>query len=184
MSNQKLPIDIIFEIAMNMSKDDIINLCLTNSAYRDLCKHPSLWKALVFRDFKNVIEADKPSNISWRNFYWYWLDSSSLQNINNKLFNKIVIVLQNRAIKKINEPLDDYLFMDIYMEDGHFIFYKAHSIEECLLSMDRRKLKQLIKNLSQFKGYISIGDVVDLLIDTLTNPDESAEEWIEVHPAP
>jgi hypothetical protein len=181
----KLPTDMMIEIAMKMSKDDIIRLCLTNKTFKDLCKRPSLWKALVFRDFKHVKEEDKPSNVSWRNFYWYWVDSSSLQNIDDQLFNKINTILQNRAIQKRNQPLDEYLLMSVYFEDGHINFTKAHSIEAFLLTINPNKRKEMISNLPPLnEKFVPIGDIVDHLIDTLTHPSEDDEEWIEVHSAP
>jgi hypothetical protein len=171
MSIKSLTNDLITEVAYHLKRKDIINLCLTHPDYKHICNKSSLWKHVAFRDFKDLKETDKPSNISWKNFYWYWIPTS-WKNISDDIIDTIITILHNRAEKQKTQKRKTFKYTTIYSEteDGYTtIIRKKHSIEEFFLDIYKhKKLKLLLEcHLHQYRHekFLFIGDLVDRLIN-------------------
>jgi hypothetical protein len=193
MSIRNVSTDIIInEIVTYLSKDDIIHLCQTNKEYKDVCSKSSVWKFLSFRDFKDLDEQDKPSNVSWKNFYWYWVDISSLENPSDDLVNKIIMILNDRAKNKQHQRKKGYQFnhMNQYYDEKEPIIYELSSIEEFLLNnYTAVQLRQLISQIPDGRlmftnnpdRFLPLGEIIDDLIELLTIPNDAfTDKWIVV----
>ncbi len=69
---EKLPKDLLFELAINMSPPVLVNLCSTNSKYSVICKSPAFWRRKLDKDYplemKGIAHVKNPKFVYMKRF--------------------------------------------------------------------------------------------------------------------
>lgn len=104
----KLPKNMKYKIAMQLSLLDLKNLCLTNKRCAELCMDDNFWKSKTLNEYGDYT-FKKPDDITYRQFYKRLINSGQLQIAINSKFE----YLADNVYKYIPGFFDEYYVTDI-----------------------------------------------------------------------
>jgi hypothetical protein len=108
--------DVLRIMGLNMPLKDLLNFCRTSSIFnRQLCQNDVFWHEKVRLDLGQLIEEQKPRELSWKDYYYIQkrLIEFSSPSYAFNLFDPLIRQLHDDEDPRYVEPIQDYIFEQI-----------------------------------------------------------------------
>jgi hypothetical protein len=109
----ELPRDVQMETALNLSYEDLLNLCKTNTKLAGICKNNDFWRRKILKDFRDKVDQQdleklKPEQFraKYEDLYADKLDQESRQYFYNKYQEDKEWKKYENEIDNINDKID------------------------------------------------------------------------------
>lgn len=197
-SQNKLPYipEVDTNILDYLSDQDLINICQTETYYRELCQDDSFWKHRIRQRIGSNFASIKPEHLSWRQWYFFWrknpYDKIS-QTLNLKPIDAYYRIISEKGIYK-----ESRFFQSINITLGKAFNKKDNTLvkfywQELLDIVEKYKNSKippseiinypLIIELAITNGYVDfVSPLIDIYYDNLSmfrDQDSDVEIMVE-----
>lgn len=137
--NNKLPfpLELQFEIALQLPILDLLQLCQVSHYYNDICNDEQFWKEKTFYDFKDYA-GNKLTHLTWKEYYIYLYNESLLVPIflNNDHISDITI-FRHQAVSEVFNTLSEKYNNTFFVFTGHNLNILARSFSIPPVTVDK-----------------------------------------------
>ncbi len=144
---EKLPLDMLREIFLKLSFEDIIRSCQISKRFNVLCQDDNLWKILTKRDFNKSVKLYK--NLSWKENYL--------------LFKPKIVYVVKEVSESTTYPVDNYTII-------HGVYSNKKNVRDAIETV-------LIKSLKSYEELDPHSDIVKNIKKSLRKFKKQKESY-------